>query len=66
MRALIKRINRKLPDEVLTTARWRDVGHVGQYFTFNPERNWVVRTSVDPEGLARELGVLADYEQVVE
>jgi hypothetical protein len=67
MRALTQRINRKLQGEVLKTARsWRVASSVGHYYTIDPKQNWIVRKHVDPEAIARELGVLAHHEHVVE
>jgi hypothetical protein len=69
MRALIQRINRKLKlqDEKLKTARSRRVeSSVGRYYTIDPKQNFVVHDHLDPEAIARELGVLANHEHVVE
>ena len=67
MHALKQRINRKLPDEKLKTARSRRVeSSVGRYYTIDPKQNFVVHDHLDPEAIARELGVLANHEHVVE
>ena len=68
-RALIQRINRKLrhDDEMLKVARGgRTEQSVGRYYIINFNRNWIVSQNVDPETVGRELGVLAEWEQVVE
>jgi hypothetical protein len=65
MRALITRINRKLRDdgEVLKAARSERVASsVGLFFTVR--RNKIASQGVNPEALARELGVLSDWEHV--
>jgi hypothetical protein len=65
-RALIARLNRRLKADgkMLKAARGHAVLSVGRYFICNPERNWIVKERVDPEALARELGVLAAWERV--
>ena len=65
-RALLQRVNRRLAGdgEVLKIARTAKVAAaVGQFFIVRGNR--VAREHVDPEALARELGVLADFERVV-
>ena len=69
MRALIQRINRKLhdDDEVLRKLRGdRGLVDLGRYYVVDWRLNSIVRTDVDPEDLAREIGVLKPYEAVVE
>jgi hypothetical protein len=69
MRALMQRINRKLKpdDEVLKVARSERVEQeLGKYYTLDHRRNVLIHKDVDPEELGRELGVLRDYEKVVE
>ena len=68
MRALIQRINRRLPDgEMLKTARSpRVASSVGRYYVANLNRNWITPQKVDPEAMGRELGVLSEYEHVEE
>jgi hypothetical protein len=69
MRAVIARINRKLKpdDQMLKITRgqraWLDLG---KYYVINFNRNFVVDHHVDPETEARELGVLKDYERVID
>jgi len=68
-RALIQRINRKLrpDDEILKVARGaRAEQDCGRYYIVDFRKNIMMTKDVDPEALARELGVLRDYEQVVE
>jgi len=70
MRAVIQRINRKLKadDEVLKTARGegRLLQDVGRYYVVNIRINGLVGRDVDPTEMARKLGVLKDYERVIE
>jgi hypothetical protein len=68
-RALIQRINRKLKpeDQMLRTTRgerWRS--SQGNHYIIDFNRNWMVADHVDVEDLGRELGVLAEWEHVVE
>lgn len=67
VRALVKRINRRLcqEDEQLHTTRgerWRS--YLGDYYVVNFNSKAVVAQHVDPERLARELDVLKDGETV--
>ena len=65
MRALIARINRKLKDEgeVLKAARSERVASsVGLFFIVR--RNAITTQHVDPEALARELGILNLWEHL--
>lgn len=68
-RALIQRINRRLAtdNEVLKAARGaRMQQEVGDYYIVDLSRNAVTRTSANPEKLARELGVLKDWETLAD
>jgi hypothetical protein len=61
LNALVKRINRCLAgdDEQLHKARGQRTRlELGEYYVVNFKRNFVVAQNVDPETLARELGVL--------
>ncbi len=69
MEALVRRINRKIsPDLRLKKTRYRHPVEgfsrlwvsLGDYHVLNISRNFIVRHHVDPEELARELGVLED------
>jgi hypothetical protein len=65
MRALIARINRKLADkgEVLKAARSeRAASSVGLFFIVRGNR--IASEQVDPEVLARKLGVLSTWEHL--
>jgi hypothetical protein len=67
LRAVIQRINRKLhhEDERLRTTRsdrWRN--DLGDFYIVNWRFNWIVAQHVEPEALAREIGVLRSNEQV--
>lgn len=69
LRAVIQRINRKLaPDnEVLKAARGaRMQQEVGDYYIVDFSKNAVTRMDADPEKLARELGVLKDWETLAD
>lgn len=75
MRALHARINRMLAkeDEVLVKARGIAAEKLGDWYTISVStaaaragRNSVLETDVDPEKLGRELGVLREWEEVVE
>jgi hypothetical protein len=69
MRAVIQRINRKLlaDDEVLRKARGeRARQEVGEFYVINFSMNSVMSKYVDPEEMARELGVLQPWETVTE
>jgi hypothetical protein len=71
MRALIQRINRKLRHngEVLKVARGSRAeaeADVGRYFIVNIKRNLLVNDHCDPEAVARKIGVMAEYERLVE
>ncbi len=67
-RAVIQRINRQLaPDQVLRATRGdRARLDLGDYWVHETSRNLTLQTRVDPEDFARELGVLKDYEVVVD
>jgi hypothetical protein len=39
---------------------------LGQFYVVDYKRNFVVKDHVNPEALGRDLGVLRDYEAVVE
>ena len=68
-RAVVQRINRKLaPDmEMLRKSRSvRSVLDVGEYYVINWRINGVMQKNVDVESLARELGVLKDWEKLAE
>lgn len=69
-RALIARINRALKREddlaQLKTCREdsRAYSTCGRYYIVDHSRNTITATHVDLENLGRELGVLADHEEV--
>jgi len=69
-RAIVQRINRVLKDqdEMLKVARdgSRLEQQVGQYYIVDFRRNRVARHGVSLPHLARELGVLREYENVGE
>jgi hypothetical protein len=63
--AVIQRINRHLAsqEQTLKKARGRSaLAEWGAYYVYHRRFNTVERTHVDPETLARELGVLAPGE----
>jgi hypothetical protein len=66
LRAILTRVNRKLAIEgqVLHTAREPRRRELGMHYVVGS--GGVVRTNVDAEEFARELGVLRQYEKIVE
>jgi hypothetical protein len=67
-RAVIQRINRRLKadNQVLRATRGaRAQFNLGYYWVHEYARNLALQTHVNPGVFARELGVLADYEAVV-
>jgi hypothetical protein len=67
MRAVIQRINRKLAadDEVLKAVRGERLRlDVGDFYIVDTRRNFITGKDIDPEALARELGVLKPWEAV--
>jgi hypothetical protein len=68
--ALVKRINRRLTEQGRKLKKTRGGGwrrhDLGDYHAQDLYRNDVVRRHVKLDALARELGVLADSEEVVE
>jgi hypothetical protein len=67
-RALQQRLNRHLAksDAILKKARGRYATQVGAWYVVNGRVNRVEQCHVEPVALARELGVLAAWETVVE
>ena len=68
-RALIQRINRALAkeDEMLRKSSKRAVADLGEYYIVDVSRNAVGRHGFnhgDLEPLARELGVMSDFEKL--
>ena len=63
-RAVLQRINRRLgaDDEMVKKSRGAGAYALGDYYRIDVAKNFVVEKHVDPEALARRLGVLADYE----
>ena len=71
MRAIVQRINRKLAADGYRRLKqsrgrpWKYLDRdVGKWFLVDGRRNSVERTHVDPEELAKELGVLKPWERV--
>jgi len=68
-RALIQRINRKLKseDQLLKVSREnsRSFSTLGRYFIVDIYRNFVISHDIDIVGLARELGALKEYEDLL-
>jgi hypothetical protein len=63
--AVIKRINRKLAHQHERLCVTRGVSSdLGGFYAINAWRNVVIDTHIDPEHLARQLGVLRDGERV--
>jgi hypothetical protein len=68
-RAVLQRINRKLAPgmEKLCVPRNENMRlAVGDYYILDIRLNGVVSKDVDPEALARELGVLKGYEVIAD
>lgn len=65
--ALIKRTNRKLRKDVEMLHKTRAFSHnVGEYYVIDFYHNILIWTHVNPESLARAIGVLAGTEQVAQ
>ncbi len=66
--AVVKRINRKLAHAGFVRLRKarsdRARQDVGEYYLLDLNRNALIETCVDPQDLARKLGVMADGEEV--
>jgi len=66
MNALIQRINRAIAPEQqslrITRDRWRS--DLGDYYVVDFNRNWIVASHVNPEEVAREMGLLRSWESV--
>ena len=69
-RALFARVDRALnkDEERLRRCRVgsRSYHELGDYYTINWRGNWIASKDVDLERLARELGVLKDYEELAQ
>jgi hypothetical protein len=70
MAAIRQRLRRKLQKEgehgqVLKVNRSRPSGNLGEFYLVDVGRNFVVDTDVDVIALAKKMGVLKPYEQVV-
>jgi hypothetical protein len=65
-RALIQRINRKLRDrgQVVKAARARAWRFVGSYYAVDVKQNQIVGRRIDLEKFGRELGALAEWEEM--
>ena len=67
--AVVARVNRKLRREqgsmLRKTRGERAFQDLGEFYELDIDRNLIVAANVDPENLARELGVLAESETVV-
>jgi hypothetical protein len=71
-RAIIQRINRKFvaedgrpARELKKTRGARAIFDIGDFYVVNTQLNIVADDHVDLEDLARELGVLAEWEHVI-
>ena len=66
--ALVARINRKLEklnDNRLRKSRGLNAfNNLGEYYVLDVNRNLIIDTSVNVESLARELGVMHEFETV--
>ena len=67
-RALLQRVNRALPNEGKQLQKARGITarlELGDYYTVNVQRNFVVQKDVDLEELGRRLNALRPYESLV-
>ena len=66
-RALIARINRKLPEheklKKLRGSRWEN--DLGQYYIIDQNMNAILHKHINVEELARELGAIKPWESLV-
>jgi len=68
VKALVQRINRRLKDDEQILKKSRGARarlDLGEWYVLNWNRNLIVDKRVDPEELARELGVLHEWEVLV-
>ena len=68
MRALIRRINRRVGPEGGRLRKTRGTNAacvVGDYFLVDTRRNIIIHQRVDIEALGRELGVMAEWEELI-
>lgn len=70
MSNLVKRINRRLRSDYDLLMLRKTRGHqailtLGEYHIHDYRTNFVTETDVDPEYLARELGVLKSFQAVI-
>ena len=66
-RAVIQRINRKLAhkyEKLCKSRGWRELQNLGDYHVIDSYRNVLIKSHVNIEELARELGVMADHERI--
>ena len=66
IRVVVQRINRELAAKgqiLMTTRRMQIKAHLGDYYILDLSGN-VMDTHIDPEKLARKLGVLKEGEEV--
>jgi hypothetical protein len=68
-KALMARVNRKLAREGERILKSREGsrlrGNVGEFYLLDVNRNTVTGTHMELEHVAKEVGALRDYEQVV-
>ena len=65
IKALIKRVNRKLAIEGMKLKASRGIyfrSSLGDYYLVKVPSNFMVEIKVDVEALARKLGVMSDWE----
>ena len=66
-RAMMQRLNRALKKEYRVVRKSRNpLTEPGEFYCVDLNRNTVDSKGLDPEEWARELGVLAEYEEVVD
>jgi hypothetical protein len=69
VRAVVQRINRRLKRDLEALKATRgDRGRrdLGDYYHLDMNHNRIMGTHIDPEAFARELGILAAWERMVE
>jgi hypothetical protein len=69
LRAVLGRINRRLRqagEHLYTNRADREQSTLGHYYIVNLRENRIARTHVDVEALAREMGLLKPWEEIMQ
>jgi hypothetical protein len=67
-RAIVQRLNRRLAhdyESIKTPRGERNLQSLGRFYLLNTYQNWIMKTHIDPESFARDLGVMAPWEVVI-